>query len=266
VRELVKDSSHRLTLGMVVTDMTEVRRTEEVLRALTNRVVQVQEAERGRVALELHDGITQLLCAVLVRTQTLAEKLPARNCPARREAMHLGNLLGQAAEEVERISRNLRPSILKELGLVAVLGDTSTEFARRTGVPVQLSCVKLATRLPADIELALYRLLQETLKNVEKHARARHVVVQLTRLGDVIQLTIKDDGIGFNPERRPTKRGGKNALGLLGLRERAAYAGGVLTVKSAAGKGTTIQAQFPLHHRRSGGGRNLADHLGHELI
>ena len=99
------------TIGMVVTDMTEARRNEELLRALTHRVVQAQEAERGRVALELHDNITQLLCAILVRSQTLADKLPARDGPSKREAMKLREMLGQTAEEVERISRNLRPSV-----------------------------------------------------------------------------------------------------------------------------------------------------------
>ena len=137
IRPLAKNGSNSATIGMVVTDMTEARRNEEMLRALTHRVVQAQEAERGRVALELHDNITQLLCAILVRSQALANKLSARDGPAKREAMKLREMLGQTAEEVERISRNLRPSVLDELGLVAVLRDTSTEFADRTGVSAQ---------------------------------------------------------------------------------------------------------------------------------
>ena len=183
IRPLAKNGFNRATIGMVVTDLTEARRTEELLRALTHRVVQVQEAERGRVALELHDNITQLLCAMLFRSQALADKLSARDGPAKSEAMKLREMLGQTAEEVERISRNLRPSVLDQLGLVAVLRDTSTEFAERTGVSVKLACVELTARLPADTELALYRILQEALKNVEKHARARHVTVRLTQAG-----------------------------------------------------------------------------------
>ena len=137
IRPLAKNGFNRATIGMVVTDMTEARRNEEMLRALTHRLVQAQEAERGRVALELHDHITQLLCAILVRSQALADKLSARDGPSKREAMKLREMLGQTAEEVERISRNLRPSVLDELGLVAVLRDTSTEFAERTGVSAQ---------------------------------------------------------------------------------------------------------------------------------
>ena len=243
IRLLAQNGFKHAPVGLVVTDMTEARRNEEMLRALTHRVVQVQETERGRVALELHDDITQLLCAVLFRSQALVDKLSARNGPAKKEAMKLREMLGQTAKEVERISRNLRPSVLDQLGLVAVLRDTSTEFAQRTGVPVKLACVQLMARLPADTELALYRILQEALKNVEKHARARHVTVRLTHEGAFVQLAISDDGIGFD---HPSKRKGKGGLGLLGMRERATYVGGALKIKSVRRAGTEIEALIPL--------------------
>ena len=163
--------------------------------------------------------------------------------------MKLREMLGQTAEEVERISRNLRPSVLDELGLVAVLRDTSTEFAERTGVSVKLACVQLTARLPADTELTLYRILQEALKNVEKHARARHVTVHLTKQGGFVQLTIKDDGIGFDPARRPAARRGKGGLGLLSMRERATYVGGTLKVKSIRRAGTEIEVRIPVAQR-----------------
>lgn len=114
--------------------------------------------------------------------------------------------------------------------------------------------MELNTRLPADTELALYRILQETLKNVEKHARASHVTVHLTKPGDFVQLTINDDGMGFDPDHHPARRKGKGGFGLLGMRERATYVGGTLMVKSVLGKGTTIHAQIPLIDRMSGGG------------
>jgi PAS domain S-box-containing protein len=259
IRPVAGSDSRCATIGMVVTDMTEVRRTEELLRALSRRLVLAQEAERGRVALELHDHITQLLCAVLVRSQTLADKLSPDDGSSKTEAVELRELLGETAEEVERISRNLRPSVLDELGLVAVLRDTSTEFTDRMGVSVKLACVPLAVRLPADIELALYRILQEALKNVEHHARARHVTVHLTKPDDIVQLTINDDGIGFNLDRHPARQKGDSGLGLLGMRERATYVGGTLNVKSAPGKGTTIRAQIPLGKARRGGGGNPVD-------
>jgi PAS domain S-box-containing protein len=252
IRPLAKNGFKSATIGMVVTDLTEARWNEELLRALTHRVVQVQETERGRLALELHDTITQMLCAVLVRSQMLADKIPARDETAKGEAMKLHEIIGKTVKEVERISHDLRPSVLDHLGLVAGLHDTSTEFANRTGVSVKLVCVELTPRLAADTELALYRILQETLKNVEKHARARHVTVHLTKPGDFVQLTIKDDGIGFNPDHHPARRKGKGGFGLLGMRERAAHSGGTLIVKSAPGKGTSIHAQIPLIDRVSG--------------
>jgi two-component system NarL family sensor kinase len=248
---LAKKGAKTVTFGIVVTDMTEARRNEELLRALTHRVVQVQEAERGRVALELHDNITQLLCAILVRCQTLAAGLSSCDGPSQQQAMELREMLGHTAEEVERISRDLRPSVLNELGLAAVMRDTSTEFAERTGVSVKLACVQLTARLPADSELTLYRILQEALKNVEKHARAHHVAVHLTQRGACVQLAIDDDGIGFDPDHDPTKRKREVGFGLLSMRERAKYAGGALNVKSALGKGTTIRAQIPLMDRTS---------------
>ena len=253
IRELANEGSEDVIIGMVITNMTEARRIEETLRALTNRVVQVQEAERSRVALELHDHITQLLCAALVRSQALANKLSARDQPLRREAVQLRKMLGEAAAEVERIAHNLRPSSLDHLGLAAVLGDTGTEFTVRTGVALKLSCGRLTERLPANIELTFYRILQAALENVEQHARARHVTVRLTQTGDFVHLAIHDDGVGFNAEHHAAERKGNGVLGLLSMRERAAYVGGVLNVKSAPGKGTTIRAEIPLTNGAGGG-------------
>ena len=119
---------------------------------------------------------------------------------------------------------------------------------------VKLACVPLTARLRAELELTFYRILQEALKNVEQHAHARHVSVGLTQPGDSVQLTIKDDGIGFEPDPQPARRKGKVGLGLLGLRERVTYLGGTLIVKSAPGKGTTLQAQIPLMDRTRGVG------------
>jgi signal transduction histidine kinase len=110
-------------------------------------------------------------------------------------------------------------------------------------MPVQLTCVELDGRLPADTELALYRIFQDALKTIEQHARTRRVTVNLSQSGDHVQLTIQDDGAGYNPDKL---NGEKNGLGLLGMRERATYVGGTLTVKSARRSGTTIEVRIPL--------------------
>jgi two-component system NarL family sensor kinase len=217
---LAKNGFNQATIGMVVTDMTEARRSEELLRALTHRVVQVQEAERGRVALELHDTITQMLCAVLVPQpdaggqtsgaqpagETGGEKTP-RNCS------------GRTAEEVERISRNLRPSVLDHLGLVAGCTTPARSSQNRTGVSVKLVCVKLTVRLPADTEVGA---LPHSSGNLAKRGEARprpprDGAPDASRTA-FVQLTIHDDGIGFDPDHHPARRKGKGGFGLLGMR------------------------------------------------
>jgi two-component system NarL family sensor kinase len=254
VGPLARSTLSHATVGMVVTDLTESRRSEELLRALTHRVVQVQEAERGRVAFELHDNITQLLCAVIFRSQALVDKIPVGDTPSRREAIKLRDMLGTTAEEVERITHDLGPSLLDHLGLVAVLGDARSEFASRTGVSVQLTCKQLTARLPADAELALYRILQESLRNVERHAKASNVSVRLSQQGDFVQLVITDDGVGFDQDSRLGKRKGKGSLGLLSMRERATYVGGALRIKSVPREGTEIEVLIPCHPARDAAG------------
>jgi PAS domain S-box-containing protein len=246
IRPLPRNRSSGAIFGMVVTDMTEARRTSELLRALSHRVVDAQEAERGRVALELHDNITQHLCAILFRGQALAGQIPDRDGALKREVMKLQQMLSTTADEVERISRDLRPGVLEQLGLVEVVRATSTEFADRTGVSTKLVCAQLSVRPPADTELAIYRILQEALRNVEEHADARHVTVCLRQRGAFVQLVVKDDGAGFDPDHHPTARKGQGGLGLLGMRERASYAGGAVKIKSARRAGTEIEVRIPL--------------------
>jgi two-component system NarL family sensor kinase len=176
----------------------------------------------------------------------VAEYLPASSGPSKREVMRLGEMLGKTAEEVERISRDLRPGVLEQLGLAAVFRTTSTEFASRTGISVRLVCRPRCERLPADAELALYRILQETLRNVERHSSARHVTVSLKREGSFVQMVIRDDGIGFDPHRRLTGRRGPGGLGLLSISERASYVDGAFKIRSVPGAGTEIAVTIPL--------------------
>ncbi len=233
-------------IGMVVSDMTEAQRAEGLMRELSHRLLQAQEVERGRIARELHDHITQLLCAIFVRSQTLVNQLSRHRRPAKSAVIALGRMVGQAADEVERISRNLRPGVLEELGLEVVLRQVAKEFAHRTKIGVALSCSHLTKRLPADTELALYRILQESLKNVEEHARAQKVVLAIRQRRDVIELRIRDDGIGFHPVYQGTGRTGGRGLGLLGMRERANYVRGTLTIRSSPGSGTEVGVTIPL--------------------
>ena len=252
IRPMVKNGAESAAFSMVVTDMTDAKRSEERLRALTHRVVQAQEAERGRVAHELHDTITQTLCGILVHSQVLANGLPAEGKASKAQALKLCDMVGKTVGEVERISRNLRPTVLDNLGLVAGLRSLGEEFTARAGLPVELDAAPLTALVPGNTELALYRILQETLRNVEKHAHARQVTISLAEERQGIQMRIRDNGKGFDPDRLPVRRAktllgkAKGGLGLLGLRERAASVGGDLKITSARRKGTEIEVWVPL--------------------
>jgi PAS domain S-box-containing protein len=252
IRPMARNAFTHKTIGVVVTDMTEARRNEELLRALSKRVVQVQEAERGRVGSELHDNITQLVCAVLFRSQTLANSLSPRDGASKKEATALREMLGKIAKEVERISHNLGPNVLGHLGLATALGEVVRQFSVKTGVQAKVALIGLTAPLPADAELALYRILQEALRNVEKHASARHVTVRLSQRSESALLAISDDGIGFEVDS-PRKVGkGKRGLGLLGMRERASYVGAVFSIKSARRSGTAIEVLVPIPQKTAG--------------
>ncbi len=249
LRPLASNGFNRATIGMVVTDLTQARQAEELLRALTKRVVQVQEAERGRVAFELHDNITQLICALLFRSQALADMLSSKDGKSKKEADKLLEMLGKTAQEVDRISHNLGPNVLDHLGLATAMSDVGTEFSGRTGVAVRLALSPFARRLSAETELALYRILQEALRNIEKHADARNVDVRLGRRGAFVRFTINDDGIGFQPSQGSNGLMGTGGLGLLSMRERASYVGGALSIRSVQRKGTEIEVLIP-HAKR----------------
>ena len=246
IRPLPKQVSQDASFGLVVADMTETRRSEEMLRALSHRLAQAQESERGRVALDLTDNITQSLVVILFRLQVLVGKLSAREWPSRGEVAESGELLGETAKEVERISRDLRPSVLRNLGLVAALRAANKEFVKRTGVRIKFAAVRLDPLPPPEAKLALYRIFEEALRNVEQHARARHVTVRLTQRGAFAELAIKDDGIGFDLDHPRAKRKEEGGFGVLRMRERAEFLGGVLTIKSARRAGTEIKVRVPL--------------------
>ena len=245
IRPMAAPGVSPAALGMVVTDMTEAKRSEERLRDLAQRLVEAQEIERGRVAGELHENVSQLTYGILMRCETLAKKQPSPAGVSQAELLKLRDLLEQATQEVRRIAQDLRPSALDDLGLLPALRAACAKFAERTGARLNLKGVRKIERLPALVETALYRILQEVLKNVEQHGGARHVTVCLRQEAGGVELAITDDGVGFDPKQYAGKQAGKGGLGLLSMRERAASVGGVLETRSALGKGVTIRARIP---------------------
>jgi len=201
------------------------------------RVVEAQELERRRLARELHDQTGQELTSVLLGLKAVED---AKTDEERAEA--LASVRGQVVEtlhDVRRLAVELRPKALDDFGLVAALERLRDTFSEQTGMRVDLES-QIDVRLPSDVETALYRIVQEALTNIVKHAQAASVSIVLTRSGRAVTAVIEDDGRGFTPG------GGGDGLGLLGMGERLALLGGKLKIESSPGAGSTIVAEVPL--------------------
>ncbi|HEU4410308.1 MAG TPA: MASE4 domain-containing protein [Polyangiaceae bacterium] len=213
---------------------------------LTRRLAKAQEAERLRVARDLHDSVGQLLAglSLAIKGVSTTGPLPPAAAEKLADVQRVADLLGR---EVHGLAVRLRPTSLDDIGLEAALGQLVREWSTSAGVPVDFQTIGLGSeRLPAEVETVLYRVVQEALTNVAKHARATQVSVVVSRREGVAMAVIEDDGVGFETE--PT---GTGRLGLIGMRERVGLVGGDLDVESGPGQGTTIFARVPIADGRS---------------
>lgn len=208
----------------------------ERLRLLPGQILRAQEEERRRIARELHDEAAQSITSLLVRLRLLEQAQTPE--AAQQRVRELRELTMRALEDVRRIAIELRPSVLDDLGLVDAL-HAHVDGLNKTGGPrVGITTDGFEGRLPPEVELALYRVAQEALTNVRRHARAPAAWVRLRRDGGAVILEVRDDGAGFDPRRI-----GPSGLGLAGMAERMALIGGDLTVRSAPGEGTVVIAR-----------------------
>jgi two-component system NarL family sensor kinase len=227
--------------GMVL-NIRERRLADAKLKALTQRVFDTQEEERGRVARELHDSISQMLVGVRY-TLELARRRLATGDGRTGESLNSGiDHLNGAIQEVRRISRDLRPGVLDDLGLGPALQSLAEEFGRRTGLAVRFETNPFRNRLDQDAKIALYRIAQEALTNIERHAGATEVAVLVRGTKEGALLRIEDNGRGL-PEARADQPG----LGLRNMAERVERLDGSLRILST-GTGTVIEATVPLSH------------------
>jgi two-component system sensor histidine kinase UhpB len=242
----ILDAAGRAERSVLVSrDITRRKQAEEKLRSLPRLVVEAQEAERRRVARELHDSVNQILGSVRFRVESMKERLPARDEGLREEARKVGALLEKAIEEVRRISHNLRPSELDDLGLVPAVRSLCREFSGRTGLRVAQTFDGVPDRCSKEVELTLYRIIQEALTNIERHAGATAVELRLARRGAAIQASIADNGAGFSPQSVASAAPGRGGMGLLDMQERAGHLGGTCAVTSKPGQGTQILVTLP---------------------
>jgi signal transduction histidine kinase len=232
-------------------DVTELQRSESARAELQRRLATAQEDERRRVSRDLHDTVGQTLTALSLSVRAVRDTgpLPAAALARLDQVQRMADEL---ARQLHELAARLRPTALDDLGLAAAARQLVSDWRARTGVPANFQSVGCDGRLPPDVETALYRVVQESLTNIAKHARAGHVSVALTcRRGDVVAV-VEDDGLGFDAERvtqthAPDRPGEGGRLGLLGMRERVALVGGTLEVESVSGQGTTVIARIPLN-------------------
>ena len=219
-------------------------------RRLSHQVLQAQEEERKRISRELHDEIAQTLVGVNVHLATLARTAAGRPKDLERKIAGTQRLVEKAVESVHRFARELRPTTLDHLGLIPTLDSYMKEFTKRTGVLVRLTAFAAHEKLNIAERTVLYRVAQEALTNVARHAKASRVNITIEKLPNRICMKLADDGKSFRVERVLQSRKGKH-LGLLGMRERLEMVGGSLSVESAPGKGTTITAEIPFGKARA---------------
>jgi len=229
-------------------DVTDQRHSESALRqaaldlhGLTRRLVQAEEVERRRIARELHDRVGQSLSALNINLDIVLGKLEA---PAELRSRLLDSvaLVERTLESIEDVMAELRPPLLDEYGLAAALGWYAEDFARRTGIGVAVSDAagEAGAKAPHEVAVPLFRIAQEALNNVLKHAHARSVQIEISATPEHLALAVRDDGAGFDQAAAPRGR-----WGMTTMRERAEAAGGSLEVQSAPGAGTTVRARVP---------------------
>jgi signal transduction histidine kinase len=226
----------------------------EVRARLLKQVLSAREEEQHRIARDLHDGIGQSLTSLLLGLRAAAE-VPTFE-EARARLGELRSITASLLDEVRRLARGLRPSVLDDLGLAPALERYAADYTKAHGIAVDVYTPDLASaRLPAEVETALYRIAQETLTNVLKHAAAKAVSLVVRReLGGSsgVHLTVEDDGRGFDNDALLQAPGAGKGLGLLDIRERAALLNGSVTLESRPGSGTTVHVCIPLREENHG--------------
>ena len=226
-------------------DITERKQTEKMQKEFSREIIQLQEEERKRVARELHDGVSQILSSLKFRIEGVEEEISHPDEKVLQETEKTKLLLDEAIQEIQRISQNLRPSILDDLGLKSAVRSFCEEFMDRTHTAVKLDfCQFPEHHLPSELETTVYRSLQEALNNVEKHAQATKVRLCFSQEASYITMTVKDNGKGF--ELASIKQQ-KQGIGLRNIEERVAVVNGVLTVQSSPGRGTEVCIKIPFN-------------------
>lgn len=215
------------------------------LQRLLAETVNVQERERQRIAQDLHDGLNQLLIGALLELKSGRERLRQNDAPAAETALQrAGNILHRVERELRQVIYDLRPPTLDSLGLESALRRYVEDFRALTGIACEILTEGVPRRLNADVEIGVYRIVQEALQNVSAHSAAHHTQVQLQYAATQLALTVADDGCGFDLADMLEQKSG-NHFGVLGMRERAESLGGQFEIESQLAVGTTVRVTLP---------------------
>ena len=226
----------------------ELRRSREQLRALTGHLQSVKEEERVKIAREVHDDLGQSLTALKLDLAWLKGRLARDQRALHDKAETMMELIDSTIQTVRRIAAELRPAVLDDLGLAAAIEWQAQDFQNRTGIRCEVRKTLNDIQLDCDLSTAFFRIFQETLTNVARHAKATDAEISLEEKQNSLILDIKDNGRGITEEEVH----GLNSLGILGMRERALLLGGELRISGAPGKGTTVTVRIPLKQKQDG--------------
>jgi PAS domain S-box-containing protein len=211
------------------------------LESVSRRLVNAQEDERRHMAIELHDELGQSLTAIKISLQMFSRLLPKDASDPYVESI---GIVEVAIAQVRSLVLTLRPAILDDLGLQPALRWLAEQSAARCGHPVEFHTELPAIRYPQEIEITCFRVVQEALTNIARHARARHVFIELKQVGNKLELSVQDDGVGYDVASAHAHARAGGSLGILGMRERARLVGGELDTESALGKGCRIRLRI----------------------
>ncbi len=253
INELEKEHSIELADAnrQLQREITERKRAEREIRYLSSRLISGIEEGRKNLAQDLHDEFGQTLTALHLGAETLRNTMPEELAEQRGRIDSLVALIEQLGDKIRNISSDLRPDLLDDLGLIPTLEWYIDEFSsQRPDLKVDFQSIGLRKRLSLEIELVLYRVFQEALNNVIKHAKAKQFTVTLTYSHPKVIFILKDDGIGFEQDKST------DGIGLLGMRERVVSVNGSIAILSGRGKGTTIRVELPVNKEENFNGKN----------
>jgi signal transduction histidine kinase len=227
--------------------LEESQQREAMRGELFRRVVAAQESERQRIARDLHDETGQSLTAIGMGLRGLSGKLSARNKEALGTLHKLESLTADSLRELQRLISDLRPSHLDDLGLSAALRWYAGKIQEHSSILIRVDIAGEEKDLDDAMKITIFRIIQESLNNVIKHAQASHVNIHLQFEEKNVRISVRDNGIGFDPDQAQMKRAGRQSLGLAGMEERAALVGGVVSIQSGTNYGTEVEALIPYH-------------------